>query len=165
MSMAGPPHWMAIKCIMRCLKGLLGFKICLGDKVIVLRGIVMWIGRDMQTTGDPPWGTYYFVGIGAISWKCKKQPTVTLPTTEVEYMPTSHCTKKMVLIQQFWRSTCKPPIIMCSTKCGYTLVPITIIFTCSCFGKIKLASWIFCKVSIVVFFYFYCVFHEFIKNG
>ena len=43
---AGPPHWMAVKHIMRYLKGTLDFKLCLGCKDIVLRGFcnVDWAG-------------------------------------------------------------------------------------------------------------------------
>ena len=36
---SGPPHWVAVKCIMRYLKGTLDFKLCHGGKDIVLRGI------------------------------------------------------------------------------------------------------------------------------
>ena len=35
----------------------------------------------------------FFVGVGVISWKYKKQPTIALSTMEAEYMTTSHCTK------------------------------------------------------------------------
>ena len=38
MSKGCPPHWMAVKRIMRYLKGTLDFKLCLGGKDIVLRG-------------------------------------------------------------------------------------------------------------------------------
>lgn len=36
-SKANPPYWMVVKCIMRYLKGILDFKLCLGSKDIVLR--------------------------------------------------------------------------------------------------------------------------------
>jgi len=35
---AGPPHWMAMKHIMRYLKGTLDFELCFKDKNIALRG-------------------------------------------------------------------------------------------------------------------------------
>ena len=47
MSKAGPPHWMAVKRIMRYLKGTLDFKLCLGGEDIVLRGFC-----DADWTGD-----------------------------------------------------------------------------------------------------------------
>ena len=37
MSKAGPPHWMAVKHIIRYFKGILDFKLCLGGKDIILR--------------------------------------------------------------------------------------------------------------------------------
>ena len=36
-SKASLPHWMAVKCIMRCLKSTLDLKLCLGGREIVLR--------------------------------------------------------------------------------------------------------------------------------
>ena len=63
MSKACPPHWMAVKCIMRYLKGTLDFKLCLGGKDIVLRGIVIRSAREMQTTGDPLWGMYILLAL------------------------------------------------------------------------------------------------------
>jgi hypothetical protein len=38
MSRAGPSHWMAVKRIMRYLKGTLDLKLCLGGKDVSLRG-------------------------------------------------------------------------------------------------------------------------------
>ena len=53
-------------------------------------------------TNDPlsTTGYVYFVGIGVILWKCKKQPTIALSTIEVEYMATSQCTKEAVWFGQ-----------------------------------------------------------------
>jgi hypothetical protein len=41
MSKAGPPHWMVVKRIMRYLKAILDFKLCLRQKDIILRVFVM----------------------------------------------------------------------------------------------------------------------------
>jgi hypothetical protein len=40
---AAPPHWMAVKRIMRYLKSTLDFKLCLGCKDIALRDYVLRI--------------------------------------------------------------------------------------------------------------------------
>ncbi len=78
---ASPPHWMVVKRIMRYLKGTLDFRLCIGSKNIALRGfcIANWMGyaNDSQSTT----GTCFFDGVGVISWKCKKQPTIALSTT------------------------------------------------------------------------------------
>ena len=47
MSKAGPPHWMAMKRIIRYLKDILDFKLCLGGKDIALRGFC-----DADWTGN-----------------------------------------------------------------------------------------------------------------
>ena len=45
-------------------------------------------------------GNVFFVGIKFISWKCKKQPTITLSTTEAEYMAIDNCMKEAVWCRQ-----------------------------------------------------------------
>ena len=99
MSKASPPHWIVVKHIMR-LKGTMEFKLCLKGKDINLRGFCNadWAGdaNDQRFTSR----YIYFVGIGIISWKCKKQPTIVLSTTETEYMTISHCTKETVWLRQ-----------------------------------------------------------------
>ena len=45
-SKVGPPHWMAMKRIMRYLKGTSDFKLCLEGNDVVLRGFcdANWVG-------------------------------------------------------------------------------------------------------------------------
>ena len=66
MSKAGPLHWMAVKCIMRYLKGTLDFKVCFEGKDIALRRfyVANWVERanDQQSTT----GFVFFVGVGVI---------------------------------------------------------------------------------------------------
>jgi len=54
MSRAGPSHWMAVKCIMRYLKGTLDLKLCLEARMLVWGDIVMPIGVEMQMNSVPP---------------------------------------------------------------------------------------------------------------
>ncbi len=100
MSRAGPSHWMAMKRIMRYLKGTLDLKLCLRGKDVSLRGYC-----DADWGGDAnEWhsttGYIFFVGVGAISWNCKRQPTIALYTTEAEYMATSQCTKEAIWLRK-----------------------------------------------------------------
>jgi hypothetical protein len=43
----------------------------------------------------------FFVGVGAVSWNCKRQLTIALSTTEAEYMATSQCTKEAIWLRKF----------------------------------------------------------------
>ena len=103
MSKVDPQHWMVVKRIMRYLKSTLDFKLCLKGKDIVLRGFcdVDWAGdaNDRWSTT----GYIFFVDIGVISWKCKKQPTLALSMTEAEYMATVIVLKKRFVLGDFWR--------------------------------------------------------------
>ena len=67
-----PPHWMAAKRIMGYLKGTLDFKLCLRGKDISSRGFCNadWArnANDMRSTTR----YLFLIGIGIISWKCKK---------------------------------------------------------------------------------------------
>ena len=78
---AGPPHWMVVKRIIRYLKGILDFKLCLICKNIVMRGFcdVDWTEDANERRSIRKY--IFFVGVGVISWKCKKQPTIVLLTT------------------------------------------------------------------------------------
>ena len=45
-------------------------------------------------------GYVFFLGEGAISWSSKRQPTIALSTTEVEYMAASQSTKEAIWLRQ-----------------------------------------------------------------
>jgi len=59
----------------------------------------MPIRVETQMSNVPPQGTC-FVGVGAVSWNCKRQPTIALSTTEAEYMATSQCTKEAIWLRK-----------------------------------------------------------------
>ncbi len=100
MSRAGPSHWMAVKRIMRYLKGTLDLKLCLGGKDVNLRGYcdADWGGDANERRSTTEY--VFFVGVGTISWNCKRQPTIALSTTEAEYMATSQCTKETMWLKK-----------------------------------------------------------------
>ncbi|KAG0563116.1 hypothetical protein M758_8G005100 [Ceratodon purpureus] len=102
MSMAGPSHWSAVKCIMRYLQGTLEFKLCLGGINIELRGYcdADWAG-DANERRSTTWYDF-FVGDGAILWNCKRQPTIALSTTEAEYMATSQSTEEAIWLRKLF---------------------------------------------------------------
>jgi hypothetical protein len=100
MSRAGPAHWSAVKRIMRYLQGTKDFKLCLGGKDITLNGYcdADWAGDVNERRSST--GYVFFVGIGAISWNCKRQPTIALSTTEAEYMAATQCTKEAIWLRK-----------------------------------------------------------------
>lgn len=67
MSRVGSPHWMAVKCITRYMKGTLDFKLCLGGNDIVFKGFcdANWVGdaNNWRST----MGYVFFVGVEVIS--------------------------------------------------------------------------------------------------
>ncbi|PNY15444.1 retrotransposon-related protein [Trifolium pratense] len=87
-------HVTAVKRIMRYLKGTLGFGIMYkfnSKSGMCLKG---WCDSDYAGDLDDRKSTTGFVfmlGGGAVSWSSKKQPIVTLSTTEAEYVSAAAC--------------------------------------------------------------------------
>jgi hypothetical protein len=84
MSKPGPMHWMAVKRIMRYLKGTLDMKLRIGGKDINVEGYsdADWAG-DVENRRSTS-GYVFFVGEGAVSWNNKRQQTVVQSTMEAE---------------------------------------------------------------------------------
>jgi hypothetical protein len=92
-------HWMAIKRIFRYLQGTLQMKLQFGatpSKEVFGYCDVDWGGdlEDRRSTTR----FVFMIGGGAISWSSKRQPTIALSTTEVEYMANMQATKKAIWI-------------------------------------------------------------------
>ena len=100
MSKVSPPHWMAMKRIMRYFKGTLDFKLCLKENDTILKSFCDADKMEDANNWRSTTGYIFFVGVGVITWKCKKQPTIALSIREAEYMTTSHYTKEVVWLRQ-----------------------------------------------------------------
>ena len=100
MSRAGPAHWSAVKRIMRYLQSTMDYKLCLGGSDLALRGYcdADWAGDANERRSTT--GYVFFVGVGAISWNCRRQPTIALSTTEAEYMATSQSTREAIWLRK-----------------------------------------------------------------
>jgi len=100
MTNPGPQHWMAVKRIMRYLKGTWNVRLRLGGQGLHLVGLcdADWAGdvQDRRSTT----GYVFMLGQGAISWNSKRQPTIALSTVEAEYMAASQCVKEALWLRQ-----------------------------------------------------------------
>ena len=120
MARPGWSHWMAIKRILRYLKGTLHLKLQLGGQNIKLTGYcdADWAGDVSERRSTT--GYAFMLGDGVVSWSSKRQPTVALSTTEAEYMATSHCTREAMWLRQLLDDVrCKydeGTLIMCDNQ-------------------------------------------------
>ena len=83
----GLKHWMAVKRILKYLKGTKDLKLHLGGTAEIR--LEAWSDADWAGDLDKrrsTTGYVVFLGIGPISWKSRLQPTVAASTTEAEYM-------------------------------------------------------------------------------
>ena len=101
MSSPTESHWFAAKRILRYLKGTteLGIYYKKGENA----KIVAYYDSDFAGDIDDRRSTSRFVflfGSGAVSWSSKKQPVVTLSTTEAEYIAAAYCACQCIWIQR-----------------------------------------------------------------
>jgi hypothetical protein len=87
-------HMMAVKRIMRYLKGTLTHGVMYKHKPDGKFELIGW--SDSDYAGDlndrkSTSGYVFMLGTGAVSWSSKKQPIVTLSTTEAEYVAAAAC--------------------------------------------------------------------------
>lgn len=101
MSNPGKQHWEAVKWILRYLKGSTETCLCFSGEDLVVQGYV-----DADLAGDidsrkSTTGFVYTYGGTAVSWGSNLQKTVSLSTTEAEYIAVSEAAKEMIWLQNF----------------------------------------------------------------
>ena len=94
-------HWIAAKKVLRYLKRTINFGIMyIDDCDIELAGYSNsnWAGNldDRKSTS----GYAFNIGFGVISWSSKKQPTVSLSTTKVEYKTLCNATCEAIWLRR-----------------------------------------------------------------
>ena len=113
----GSEHIMALKCIYRYLNGTWDLRITfhgnqIGDDIIRF--------TDSDWAGDVnSWRSvsgYIFIFCGAaIAWLAKKQLTIALSSTEVEYMALTHASKESTFLEHLYKNVSipiSPPIFL-----------------------------------------------------
>jgi hypothetical protein len=95
-------HFAAIKRILRYLKGTLGYGVMYKHDAGMKFELVGW--SDSDYAGDlndrkSTTGFVFMLGDSAISWSSKKQPIVTLSTTEAEFVAASACACQCVWLR------------------------------------------------------------------
>jgi hypothetical protein len=92
-------HSMTVKRIFRYLQDTLQMKLQFGttpSKEVLGYCDADW-GGDLEDKRSTT-GFVFMIGDGAISWSSKRQPTITLSTTEAEYMANTQARKEAVWI-------------------------------------------------------------------
>lgn len=99
----GKEHWNGIKRILRYLKGTPNFVLEYGNSSETLVGYADadW-GSDIDERKSTTGYVFTMYG-GAVSWCCKKQPTVALSSTEAEYMSATASIQESVWLKNFLR--------------------------------------------------------------
>ncbi|XP_041975764.1 secreted RxLR effector protein 161-like [Aricia agestis] len=101
-------HWLALKRVMRYLKGTedckMTFKQDLDENMTHGFCDADWASSEDDRRSCTGY-SFMFQG-GTISWNSKRQPTVALSTTEAEYMSLSSCVQEAMWLKQlqecFW---------------------------------------------------------------
>lgn len=87
----GKSHWQAVKRVFRYLKGTIGFKLTYGRTTQMMEGYCdADFGGDVDERRSTS-GYVFVLNGGSISWKSKRQPTVSLSTAEAEYIAAVDC--------------------------------------------------------------------------
>ena len=98
MASPGKIHWEAVKCIFQYLKGIVDMGLVFG-KYNTTNNIIGYVDSDYACDLDKRRSltVYVFTLLGcAISWKATLQSTVTLSTTETEYMAAVEAVKEAI---------------------------------------------------------------------
>ncbi|KAH9657251.1 hypothetical protein KPL70_022991 [Citrus sinensis] len=100
MANPGGEHWIAVKRILRYIKGTSDVALCYGGSEFTVRGYV-----DSDFAGDLDkrkftTGYVFALAGAAVSWVSKLQTVVALSTTEAEYMVATQAYKEAIWIQR-----------------------------------------------------------------
>ena len=92
-------HWKAAQRVFQYLKGTRNLMLVLGGEGEVLTGFTDadWASQRHRHSIS---GYAFFIGSGAVSWSSKKQPIITLSSTESEYVALTHAAKEAIWLRK-----------------------------------------------------------------
>jgi hypothetical protein len=92
-------HMKAVTRVFHYLSGMKHLKLVLGGSHGTISG---YSDADWASHLHCHWilGFVYFIGDGIISWSCKKQPIITLSSTEAKYVALTHSSKDILWIHK-----------------------------------------------------------------
>src|SRR5271170_3957643 len=101
-------HWKAIKRVLRYVKGTLDLGITYSgakNANIVAEGFSDADWASDRTDRKSILGYVFTLGGGAIAWSSKKQQTVTLSSTEAEYMAVTRASQHAIWLRKFFAAS------------------------------------------------------------
>lgn len=120
----GKPHWMAVKRILRYLKGTISAKLEFSNNTnSTLTG---YCDADWASDLDHRNNTGYVFKMqgGAVSWNVRKQPTIALSTAEAEYMSLAAASQEAIWLKQVHDEIirhCNSVMLYCDNKSAIDL--------------------------------------------
>ena len=114
-------HMKAVTRVFRYLMGTKNLKLVLGSSHSNVSGYsdADWASHIHRHSIS---GFVYFIGSGIVSWSCKKQPIITLSSTEAKYVALTHSSKDILwihkLLSEFSRvfSYSMPTTLFCDNQ-------------------------------------------------
>jgi len=137
-------HMKAVKRILCYLLGTKHLKLVLGGNTTVVGfSDTDWASQRHRHSIS---GFTYFIGLGTISWSAKKQPIITLSSTEAKYVALTHAAKDILWIHKllkefsFLHNLSLPTTLYCD-KSAYLRTPLsTVVPSISTYTSISSAK-------------------------
>ena len=114
----GPNHQHALEHVFRYLQATADYQLVLGHSTTSVPTLLGYANSDWASDVNNrklTSGYVFTLGGGTISWSSKKQPTVTLSSTEAEYIAGAHATKEAtwlrLLLTELEQDTSLPTIL------------------------------------------------------
>ncbi|KAJ0805682.1 putative RNA-directed DNA polymerase [Helianthus annuus] len=110
MSNPGREHWEVVKWLLRYLKGTSKVALQFKGKDVILKGFADAELGGCKESFKSTTGYVFTVGGTAVSWMSKHQKSVSLSTTEVEYMAVVEAIKELIWLKNFLKELGKEQV-------------------------------------------------------